>query len=155
MLILPMSSNHDRKSFDCGEQELNVWFSNVSRQHKEKGISSTFVAVSEKASINVIGFYAVSMAELLNSNLPIGYSKKMPLKIPVFRLGRLAIDKNHQGKGIGEFLLFDAIDRLKRISEDVGGFGVVVNAKTTAIGFYERYGFEKLEDHPQNLILRF
>lgn len=84
-----------------------------SKAAQKKGISSTFVAVNEKASTDVLGFYAVSMAELVNSNLPIEYSKKMPLKTPVFRLGRLAIDKNHQGNGLGEFLLFDAIDKLK------------------------------------------
>ena len=77
----------------------------------------------------------------------------MPTKIPVFRPGRLATAKQHQGKGIGEYMLFDAIDRVTRIAQEVGGIGVVVNAKPAAVDFYKRYGFEQMADHLRNLFL--
>ena len=50
-------------------------------------------------------------------------------------------------------MLFDAIDRVTRISEEAGGVGLVVDAKDTAIGFYRRYGFEIMADHPNRMIL--
>ena len=155
MDILPLAEHHDRKGFDCGDADLNVWFSQVARQHKVKGISVSFVAVSNAMSAEVLGFYAVSLAELLNPDLPPQYRQRLPARIPVFRLGRLAIAEKQQRQGIGEYLLFDAIDRTKRTAAEVGGVGLLVNAKPAAVGFYQRYGFEQMTDHPQNLFLPF
>jgi len=153
MLFLPLNKRHDRKGFDCGDEDLNRWFAQVARQHKEKGVSSTYVAVSEENSIEVLGFYAITITELINTELPAEHRKKLPDKVPVFRLGRLATSKAHQGKGIGESLLFDALDRVERIAAEVGGVGLVVDAKPSAIGFYQQYGFEQMADHPSKLFL--
>ena len=153
MLVLPLYDRHDRPGFDCGDDDLNRWFVQVARQHKEKGVSSTFVAVTDEASAEVLGFYAISLAELVNADLPAKYRKRLPEKVPVFRLGRLATANRHQGKRIGEFMLFDAIDRVTRIAQEVGGVGLVVNAKPSAAGFYQQYSFEQMADHPLNLLL--
>ena len=155
MLVLPLNDRHDRKSFDCGNADLNGWLSQTAKQHKEKGVSSTFVAVADETSTEVLGFYAISLAELVNVDLPAQYRKRLPAKIPVFRLGRLATAMQHRRKGIGEHLLFDAIDRVTRIAKEVGGTGLVVNAKHSAVDFYQQYGFEQMADHPQNLFLPF
>ena len=153
MLVLPLNNGHNRKGFDCGDAELNGWLAQVARQHKEKGVSSTFVAVADEASTELLGFYAISMAELINVDLPAQYRKRLPTKVPVFRLGRLATAKSNERQGIGEYLLFDAIDRVTRIAKEVGGIGLVVNSKPSAVGFYNRYGFEQMVDHPLNLFL--
>jgi len=147
MLVLPLNDGHDRQGFDCGDADLNRWLHQTARQHKEKGVSSTFVAVTVPSSPDVLGYYAVSLAELVSPDLPAQHRKRLPLKVPAFRLGRLA------GQGIGEHLLFDAIDRVTRIASDVGGVGLVVNAKSGAVEFYRRYGFEPMADHPLNLFL--
>lgn len=153
MLILPLDQEHDRKGFDCGDAELNDWLRQVAKQHKEKGVSSTFVLVADEASSEVLGYYALSLAELVNTDLPKQYQKRLPNKLPVFRLGRLATAAIKQGKGIGEYMLFDAIDRVTRIAREVGGIGLVVNAKPSAVAFYQRYGFEQMADHPHHLYL--
>ena len=153
MLVLPLSKWHDRSRFDCGDAQLNGWFTQVAKQHKEKGVSSTFVVAATELSAEVLGFYALSMAELVNDDLPALSRKRLPAKVPVFRLGRLATSKSQQGKGVGEFMLFDAIDRITRIANEVGGVGLVVNAKPPAVDFYKRYGFEPMADHPLNLFL--
>lgn len=153
MLIQALNKRHDRHGFDCGDAQLNGWFAQVAQQHKEKGVSSTFVVTDTALSAEVLGFYALSMAELVNSDLPLHYRKRLPAKVPVFRLGRLATSKGQQGKGIGEFMLFDALDRTSRIASEVGGAGLVVDAKPTAVKFYKRYGFEPMADHPLHLYL--
>jgi GNAT superfamily N-acetyltransferase len=153
MLVLSLSKWHDRSGFDCGDGHLNNWFSQVAKQHKEKGVSSTYVVAATELSAEVLGFYAISIAELVNDELPALSGKRLPVRVPVFRLGRLATSRNHQGKGIGEFMLFDAIDRVSRVAGEVGGVGLVVNAKPTAVDFYKRYGFEQMADHPLYLFL--
>ena len=153
MLVQPLNDFHDRKRFDCGDENLNNWLNQTAKQHKEKGVSSTFVSVTHESSAEILGFYAISLAELVNADLPSQYGKRLPKKVPVFRLGRLATALSYQGKGVGEFMLFDAIDRAIRISAEVGGIGLVVNAKHSAVEFYQNYGFEQMADHPQNLFL--
>ncbi len=152
--ILPLAGHHDRKAFDCGNNELNHWLANVAQQHRTKGVSSTYIAVESDIATEILGFYAVSIAELREDEIPPAWIKKLPQKIPVIRLGRLAIDKKHQGKGLGGKLLANVISRSRRISSEVGGMGILVDAKPGAIGFYEQYGFEQLADHPRKLFLR-
>ena len=59
MLVLPLNHRHDRKSFGCGDIALNGWLKQTARQHKEKGVSSTFVSVANETSVEVLGFYAI------------------------------------------------------------------------------------------------
>jgi len=153
MQVQPLNDEHDRKNFDCGEPALNNWLKQMARQHKEKGVSSTFVTLDHAEAVEILGFYSISLAEMLNTQLPAQYAKRLPSRVPVFRLGRLATALTHQGKRVGEFMLFDAIDRVKRISGEVGGIGLVVNAKPAALGFYQAYGFEQMVDHPHHLFL--
>jgi GNAT superfamily N-acetyltransferase len=154
MLVQTLSDAHARQAFDCGEPVLNDWLKRFARQHKEKGLSSTFVVVDHEQSSEILGFYALSLTELVNADLPPQIQKRLPHKVPAFRLGRLATTLAHQGKGIGETMLFDAIDRVTRLSVEIGGAMLVVNAKAAAISFYARYGFEQMESHPHNLCLR-
>lgn len=130
MVILPLNERHDRLGFDCGNDDLNHWLARVARQHKDKRVSSTYVGVENETSAEVLGYYAISIAELVNVDLPELYRKKLPMKVPAFRLGRLAVALSHRRKRIGETLLFDAIERISRIAEDIGGVGLVVNSKT-------------------------
>ncbi len=153
MIFLPLNSQHDRKEFDCDNDDLNRWFAQVARQHKDRGVSTTFVATTDNTSSEVLGYYAITVAELMNVDLPTQYRKRLPEKVPAFRLGRLAVSVRYKGQRIGESLLFDAIDRITRISQDVGGVEIVVNAKPSAIDFYKQYGFEQMADHPLNLFL--
>ena len=101
----------------------------------------------------MLGFYAITIAELVIADIPVQYRKRLPDKVPVFRLGRLATANQYKGQRIGESLLFDAINRVTRIAGEIGGVGIVVNAKPSAIEFYQRYGFEQMADHSLNLFL--
>ena len=111
------------------------------------------VAVADEASPVILGYYAYSVAELLTAELPEGRQKKLPRVIPVFRLGRLARGLSQKGTGLGELLLFDAIDRTSKAAQVVSGVGLVVDAKPAAVAFYLRYGFEQMLDHPLKLFL--
>ena len=97
MQVRPLAGDHDRQGFDCGRQELNDWLRQVARQHQDKGLSKTFVAVREEAPIRICGYYALTLAELENRHLPEAWRKKLPRRIPGVRLGRLAVDKQYQG----------------------------------------------------------
>jgi hypothetical protein len=153
MIFLPLSSQHDHDDFDCGDGELNRWLSQITQQHDARKPFSTFVATADSTSTEVLGYYAVSVTELVNTELPTRYRNRLPEKVPAFRLGRLAVSIRHKGQRIGESLLFDAIDRATRISKNVGGVEMVASAKPATIDFFRQYGFEQMADHPLNLFL--
>jgi len=154
MQVLPLTGSHDRQGFDCGRQELNDWLRQVARQHQDKGLSKTFVATREEAPESICGYYALTLAELENRHLPEAWRKKLPRRIPGVRLGRLAVDRPYQGKGLGELLLVDALTRARRIHADAGGIGLFVDAiDEQAAGYYQRFGFMASPDSPLLLFL--
>ncbi len=154
MQVLPLTGSHDRQGFDCGRKELNDWLRQVARQHQDKGLSKTFVAVREDVPERICGYYALTLAELENRHLPEGWRKKLPRRIPGVRLGRLAVDQHYQGKGLGELLLVDALTRAHRIYTEAGGIGQFVDAiDERAADYYRRYGFEAAPDNPLLLFL--
>lgn len=149
MRLLPLTGSHDRQGFDCGRPELNDWLRQVARQHQDKGLSRTFVATLEEVPASICGYYALTLAELENRNLPEAWRKKLPRRIPGVKLGRLAVDKKFQGKGLGELLLIDALTRAQRIYQEAGGIGLFVDAiDEQAAGYYKRFGFEAMPDNP-------
>jgi len=153
MQILPLTGNHNRQSFDCGQVELNSWLRQVARQHQDKGLSKTFIAIQDEEPTGICGFYALSLAEIDRRFLPEAYQKKLPQRIPGVRLGRLAVDLRYQKKGLGELLLVDAISRARRIHQDASVVGLFVDALDDyASAFYRHYGFLNIPDNPILLV---
>jgi hypothetical protein len=58
-----------------------------------------------------------------------------------------------KGTGLGELVLFDAIDRISKAAQVVSGVGLVVDAKPAAVEFYLASGFEQMLDPPLKLFL--
>ena len=66
----------------------------------------------------------------------------MPDPIPVMLMGRLAVDRSQQGKGLGRALLKDAILRTLKAAEIAGMRALLVHAlDEKAAGFYQHNGF--------------
>ena len=154
MRILPLNGDHDRDSFDCGRVELNDWLKRIARQHQHKGLSRTFVAALDNAPAHPCAYYALTLAELEHRHLPQAWRKKLPRRIPAVRLGRLAVDRAYQRKGLGELLLVDALMRARRIHLEAGGIGLFVDALDAgASAYYQRFGFQAAPDNPLLLFL--
>ncbi|MGD0961225.1 MAG: GNAT family N-acetyltransferase [Methylomonas sp.] len=154
MRVVPLAGNHDRRIFNCGRPELNDWLAKIAGQHQEKGLSKTFVAIHEQTPDRICGYSALTLAEIENRHLPEAMRKNLPTRIPGVRLGRLAVDKQFQRKGLGELLLIDALTRARRIYTEAGGIALFVDALDEhAAGFYRRFGFQSAPDNPLQLFL--
>jgi GNAT superfamily N-acetyltransferase len=154
MLVLPLTGRHDRSRFDCGRQELNAWLRQVASQHQVKGISKSFVAVLPDDPSRICGFYALTLAELENRHLPESWRKRLPRRILGVRLGRLAVDREFQGRRLGELLLLNALDRSRRIHREAGGMALFVDALDEgAADWYRRFGFAAAQQNPLLLFL--
>lgn len=150
--IEPLSPDHDRRTFSCGVDALDVYLRRFAGQHAAANISRSYVAVD---GAEILGFYSLAMSGIRKENLPARSAGRFPnFPLPVARLARLAVALRRQRQGLGDLLLADALQRCLRLSAEIGMIGVVVDAKDErARGWYERYEFERLPDSPLSLWL--
>jgi GNAT superfamily N-acetyltransferase len=148
-----LASYHARTDFDCGVESLNLFLKQQAGQNAKKDFSQTFAAVSEAESPYIVGYYTLAMSSLDYDQLP--KEKHLPrYPIPVAHLGRLAVDLQHRGRRIGEYLLLHALWRVQLLSQEIGVFAVEVKALDEAAGrFYGKYGFVPLADDPIHLYI--
>jgi len=144
----PIGKTHDRGAFDCGDADLNTYLQRYARQNHESGGAKCFVAVPADAPTRILGFYTLSPASLDYARTPALAKKGLArYEVPVFRLGRLAVDQSVQGRRLGGALLLRAADRCIRVAQDVGGIALLIDAKNDrAAGWYESHGALRLDD---------
>ena len=130
---------------------MNDWLRRTARQHQDKDLSRTYVAILANDPNRVAGYYAVS-ATLVQTEGMLG--KKLPRDVSAILLGRLAVDQRDKGQGLGECLLMHALESAVRAADIVGVQCVVVDAiDDRAAGFYQRYGFVALTTEPRRLVV--
>lgn len=106
--------------------------------------SRTYV-VCPSASRRIAGYFALTMGQILAQESTGSMRRNMPKHIPAVVLGRLAIDRSCQGKGLGRALLAEVIRRSVLASAQVSARLVVVHAISAAAeAFYLHHGFTRL-----------
>lgn len=153
--IRPLDKAHDRKSFDCGNDDLNRYLREQARQDAEKRVAAPFV-LTQPGSPKVLGFYTLSSSIIPVGELPPDLMKRLPRygQLPVTLLGRLAVDRSVGGQGIGEFLLVDALRRSLEAAQQIAAMAVIVDAKDErAESFYRHFNFQPFHQTPLRLFL--
>jgi GNAT superfamily N-acetyltransferase len=150
---VPLTERHDLDDFDSGEAMLDDWLRQRALANMAIAASRTYV-VCPAGSRSVIGFYALSMGQILNQEATGRMRRNMPRQIPAVILGRLAIDRNWQGQGLGAALLRDAVERSSRAAGEVAARLLVVHAISPAAeAFYRHFGFTRLPVETPTLAL--
>jgi hypothetical protein len=131
-----IGKQYDRDAFDCGEDALNEFLRRHARKSHECGGSKTFLAIDETDGKTVLGYYTLSPASLTYERTPESVRKDLARHdVPVFRLGRLAVDRSAQ-------------------AAEVGGVALRIDAKNErAAKWYGSYGAVTLLDAPLSLLL--
>jgi ribosomal protein S18 acetylase RimI-like enzyme len=149
--VEPLSDAHERASFDCGDEALNRYFRTQATQDIRRHVANCFVAV-EEAGGRIAAYYTLSAASIPMTDLPPDESKRLPRypAIPAVRIGRLAVDRRFQGRGLGAAMLAHATARV--IQSDIAAFMLVVDAKNdAAVAFYHRHEFRLIAGSPRTL----
>lgn len=133
---------------------LDTYLQRQATQDVRRRIAQVFVARGEKPSA-VAGYYTLSATSIDKAGLPPTLSKRLPhYPVPAAILGRLAIDRAHQGQGLGALLLIDAMRRVVRASATLAVHALVVDAKNErAYTFYARYGFQAFAGDGRRMFL--
>lgn len=139
--IEALDQRHDRASFESGTPPLDRYLRELATQDVRRLVAKCFVMCPVESD-TVAGFYTLAAAELPLTALPQTLARKLPRypSIPVVRLGRLAVDLRHRGKGLGGIMVANALGQV--IGSDIGAFAMLVDAKDDgAVAFYRHLGF--------------
>ena len=140
-----LAAHHDVSNFVSGEPELDDWLTRRALKNQASGASRVYVVCEEDAEEDaeeniVVGYYALAVGSILSSAAPGRVRRNMPNPIPVMVLGRLAVDRQWQGRGLGKDLLRDAIRRTLQAAEIAGIRALLVHAlHERAANFYQSH----------------
>ena len=152
MRIALLDDHHDRTTFECGVETLDRYFRTQASQDARKRVSSCFVLTGNEVS--PLGFYTLAATSIALSDLPPPLAKRLPRypSMPATLLGRLAVDRRHRGRRLGEHLLLDAFRRA--LQNEIATYAFVVDAKDdAAASFYAAYDFMPLTAGGRRLFL--
>lgn len=148
---VPIAEHHQVDDFCSGVASLDDWLHRRAIRNEAARASRTYVLCKGKT---VVGYYALASGAIAASQAPRKIKRNMPDPIPVIILGRLAIDQNHQGQGLGSALLRDALWRVSQAAELIGAKAVLVHAiSAEARLFYAERGFIASPFDPMVLLL--
>ncbi len=147
-----LNSFHQINEFDSGNSQLDGWLKNRALKNELEGASRTYILCAADV---VIGFYCLTNGAVFQSVVTGKVRRNMPDPIPVMVIGRLAINRIWQGKGLGRALLRDAILRTLQASEIAGIRAILVHAiSEDAKVFYEKCGFTASPIDNMTLMIR-
>jgi GNAT superfamily N-acetyltransferase len=124
----PLTAEHDLSAFDCGEPVLNDWLRHRALKNESR-FSRTYVVCEGQ---RVVGYFCISAGSVERGAAPGKLRRNAPDVIPVSVIGRLAVNRDHSGKGLGTDLLSDALRRIAQASQSIGIGAVLIQAKDEA-----------------------
>jgi hypothetical protein len=125
---VPLTSEHDLSGFDCGEPALNDWLQHRALKNESR-FSRTYVVCEGN---RVVAYFCISAGAVQRATAPGKVRRNAPDTIPVSVIGRLAVSRDHAGKGLGADILSDALRRIAVASQSIGIGAVLVHAKDEA-----------------------
>ncbi len=149
-------TRHRREEFRCESPELTEFLRTRARKEMQARASACFVLVEEAEPGRIVGYYTLSATTVLLSEIPQDLAKRLPRYpvLPATLLGRLARDVTFRGKGLGDYLLADALQRALDNTVEIGSVAVVTDPKDErASAFYREYGFRAFATTQQRLLL--
>ena len=149
----PLTAQHDLTGFQSDEPVLDDWLRQRALRNMKSAATKTYV-ICPAESLTVIGYYALCMGQILATDVTGAMRRNMPNQIPAVLLGRLAVDRQWQGKGLGGHLLRDVVHRSRRAAQAVSARLIIVHAISPAAeAFYRHYGFTRLPVESPTLAL--
>ena len=147
----PIGHGHDLSDFESGEPSLDEWLKKRALKNHASGASRCFVLC---AGVSVVGYYSLAASSVLAGATTGRVRRNMPNPVPVVLIGRLAIDRTWQGKGLGADLLRDAVLRVVAAGDTIGIRAILVHAiSPEAKTFHEKQGFRASPVEPMTLMI--
>jgi len=151
--------------FDCEDEKLNSFLFKKAIPYQAELLSTTTIILEKNRAI---GYYS-----LLTDNLKISktqfesnpsfkkkikelvsFEKRFVTTFPAIKIGRLGIDKQYKGKGLGKLIVNSIIIDAIKINNQIGCKFITVDAYQTSTQFYEKLGFKYLTTSEEKINTR-
>lgn len=148
---VPLADEHDVGPFASGVNSLDDWLRRRARANQASGASRTYVACE---GARVVAYHALASGAVTVAQAAGRFRRNMPDPVPVVVLGRLAVDRAYQGRGLGGAMFQDAGMRVLRAADVIGIRGLLVNAVSPeARAFYLALGMSPSPLDPMTLMV--
>lgn len=142
LLLSKLNRQPDFSNFNSGDRFLDDFAANKLAKADEKNDNRVYVALDGD---KVVGYATMKVFMINNDEYSI-LPSKYPRLVPVLMLEQIAVDKAHQGKGIGKRLMREVIKATVLVNELAATKGLALWAHPTATNFYQKLAFLKISD---------
>lgn len=141
--LVPLSTSAELDGFTCGNDDLDDFLKNDAFENQSAWLSATRLLYDAD---NLVGYFTLTADTLHKERIaePDRVNDYTYAKYPCIKLARLAVDRRYQHRGIGSELMMYFFKTARDIVQYEGGRFITVDAKNTATGFYESFGFVKV-----------
>jgi GNAT superfamily N-acetyltransferase len=150
--VRKLSAADSVEAFDCGQPALNQFLQRYAFVSQRANSAQTYVSCLDG---DVVGFYSLAVGSVDPRDAPTRVTKGLARHpVPVMILARLAVDRDHQGRGLGAALLKDALLRTAQAADIAGIRALLVHAKDDAARqWYASWEFEPSPTDPYHQFL--
>ncbi len=155
--LIRLSEDYVFKPFDCGDNDLNDFLLNDSKNYQRFLIAMTYIVESEN---RIAAFYSllndkISIVDTPSKSAWRKYFRdtypqgKRFFSYPAIKIGRLAVDKEFQSRGLGT-LIMDSIKGSQIENITAGCRYITVDAYRKSLKYYEKNGFKYITTNDEN-----
>ncbi len=150
--VRKLAATDQADAFDCGQAALNQFLQRYALVNQKANSAQTYVFCQGDV---VAGFYSLAVGSVDPEAAPSRVMKGLARHpVPVMILARLAVDKEHQRKRLGQALLKDALLRTAQVADIAGIRCLLSHAKDDAARqWYESWEFDPSPTDPYHLFL--
>ena len=150
--VRKLAATDQADAFDCGQAALNQFLQRYALVNQKANSAQTYVFCQGDV---VVGFYSLAVGSVDPEAAPSRVMKGLAHHpVPVMILARLAVDKEHQRKRLGQALLKDALLRTAQAADIAGIRCLLSQAKDDAARqWYESWEFDPSPTDPYHLFL--
>lgn len=141
-----LADTDDLSSFASSNPEMNSWLQKHAWNNQSSGASKTYVIATTEGEI--VGYYSIAAGAVARQSAIRSLRHNAPDPIPVCVIGRLAVDNEWSGRGIGVGMLKDAVLRIAGAAQIIGIRAIIVHSLPEALAFYTQFGFQESKLEP-------
>ena len=142
----PDNTYTKQKRFDCENKTINKFVAGSLKKQVRQSLSQCFVLLDTNKNDRFIGFYTLSSFAIDAVMLDALSGGSLPSRIPCSRLIMLGVDKEYKKRGLGKLLMQSVIQKTILAAEQIGIYGLFLDADKNAYTFYIKHGFIALQE---------
>ena len=148
---MALTEDHDTVAFGSGDDVLDGWLRHHAMEHQREKITNTFVVLDGS---RIVGYYCFATSALERIQTSRWRSRRPVDPVPAMLVGRLAVDLQYRGRGIGARMLRDATMRALTVRRMVGMPLLAAHAiDESGRDFYRHFGFRRAGFDPYLMLL--